>query len=596
MNQPIAPPLQPAAPRAGSKFTVWQLVKPYWIAPGQRLTAWSLLLTIVAMNLVIVWINVRINAWNTDFYNAFQNKDVTHFPHLLMVFSGLAFAYVFLAVYRNYLRQMLGFRWRQWLTGEFLHGWLGQRAFYRIERDRAADNPDQRIADDLQSFAGTTLSLTLDLLSTVVTLVTFITILWSIAGALSFTLAGRHFEIPGYMVWAAAIYAIGGSVVTRLVGRPLIPINYRQQQVEANFRFGLIRVRENAEQIAFYDGENTERANALTLFQQIRDNWWRVMKYSKRLTFVLSIYAQIAIIFPLVVASPRYFAGAYSFGVLMRIGDAFGTVSDSFSWFINSFSTLAEWRATVNLLLEFQRVVYAETQQAPTEALAGIRASADGDTIAVRQVDADLLRTRGLRLSLPDGTPLAQIRDLAILPGARWLIRGPSGAGKSTLLRALAGLWPYGQGTIDEPARARMLFVPQQCYLPIGTLKAALTYPSPADRFDDADCRAALQACGLADYREQLEESAHWQRRLSPGEQQRLAGARVLLHKPDFLFLDEATSALDPDNEARLYRLFETELPRTAIVSVAHRESLDAFHTQTLEVRRASDTAEQAAA
>ncbi|HKT94388.1 MAG TPA: ABC transporter ATP-binding protein/permease [Paraburkholderia sp.] len=561
------------------KITAWSLIKPYWVSE-ERWIAWGLLVAIIVMNLLVVWINVRLNGWSAEFYNALQAKDVKRFPPLLMTFTELAFGFIILAVYGRYLRQMLGFRWRQWLTTRFLSEWLGKGAFYRIERDRLADNPDQRISDDLQSFATTTLSLTLDLLSTVVTLISFITILWTLAGALTVTLGGTPLAIPGYMVWAAALYAVFGSLVIQKVGHPLVSINYQQQKVEADFRFGLIRLRENAEQIALYDGMDTERGNAQGLFQHIRENWWRVMKYTKRLTFVLSFYGQIAIIFPLVVAAPRYFAGAFTFGVLMQISQAFGTVSDSFSWFINSYSTLVEWRATVNRLREFVRVVHSPRLKE------SVSPATEHGGINLHFVDSNELATEHLKLSLPNGMPLSEVRDIAIKPGSRWLVRGPSGAGKSTLIRALAGLWPFGEGSIDAPVDARMMFIPQQSYLPIGTLKAALTYPSPADDYSDEDCREALRACRLEEYADRLGESAHWTRVLSPGEQQRLAGARVLLHKPDYLFLDEATSALDPDNESRLYKLFVERLPKAAIVSVAHRESLEAYHHETLEIAR----------
>ncbi|KWF70448.1 ABC transporter ATP-binding protein/permease [Burkholderia pseudomultivorans] len=576
------------APQDERPVSAWSLIKPYWVSSEWKV-AWGLLVTIIAMNLCVVWINVQLNKWNAQFYNALQAKNVHDFPNLLMQFSALAFGFIILAVYGRYLRQMLGFRWRQWLTERFLGQWLGDRAFYRIERDRLADNPDQRITDDLQSFATTTLSLSLDLLSTVVTLVSFITILWSLAGALTFAVGATPVTIPGYMVWAAALYAVVGSLIIQKVGHPLVSINYQQQRVEADFRFGLIRVRENAEQIAFYDGEKTETGNAHSLFMRIRDNWWRVMKYTKRLTFVLSFYGQIAIIFPLVVAAPRYFAGAFSFGVLMQISSAFGTVSDSFSWFINSYATLVEWRATVNRLREFKRVMGAshlkETVSPATE----------HGGINLHYVDAAKLSTSSLRLALPNGKALANIGNLAIEPGSRWLVVGRSGSGKSTFMRALAGLWPFGDGAIDAPVGARMMFVPQTSYLPIGTLKAALTYPATPDAFSDDACRDALRACRLDEYADRLEESAHWTRVMSPGEQQRLAGARVLLHKPDFLFLDEATSALDPDNEARLYHLFAERLPRAAIVSIAHRESLAAFHADTINVERINDSDKVAA-
>ncbi|AYZ67104.1 ABC transporter ATP-binding protein [Burkholderia ubonensis] len=581
-------PTAPDAPQDERPVSAWSLIKPYWVSSEWKI-AWGLLVTIVVINLCVVWINVKLNKWNAQFYNALQSKDVHDFPSLLMQFSALAFGFIILAVYGRYLRQMLGFRWRQWLTERFLGQWLGDRAFYRIERDRLADNPDQRITDDLQSFATTTLALSLDLLSTVVTLVSFITILWSLAGALTFTLGATPIAIPGYMVWAAALYAVVGSLIIQKVGHPLVSINYQQQRVEADFRFGLIRVRENAEQIAFYDGEDTENGNARNLFMRIRDNWWRVMKYTKRLTFVLSFYGQIAIIFPLVVAAPRYFAGAFSFGVLMQISSAFNTVSDSFSWFINSYSTLVEWRATVNRLREFKRVMRASHLKE------SVSPATEHGGINLHYVDSERLSTSSLKLALPNGNALADIGSVTIEPGSRWLVIGKSGSGKSTFMRALAGLWPFGDGAIDAPVSARMMFVPQTSYLPIGTLKAALTYPATADAFSDDACRDALRACRLEGYVDRLDETAHWTRVLSPGEQQRLAGARVLLHKPDFLFLDEATSALDADNEARLYHLFNERLPQAAIVSIAHRESLAAYHGGTINVERVSDSDKVAA-
>jgi len=562
------------------EVSAWSLIKPYWVSEERRI-AWGLLVAIIAINMTVVWINVRLNSWNADFYNALQNKNVRDFPHLLLIFTGLAFAYILLAVYGRYLRQMLAFRWRQWLTNKYLEQWFGDRAFYRIERDRLADNPDQRISDDLQSFATTTLTLSLDLLSTLVTLVTFITILWTIAGALTLTVFGKPLVIPGYMVWAAALYAIVGSLIIQKVGHPLVSINYQQQKVEADFRFGLIRVRENAEQIAFYDGIATETANAKTIFQRIRDNWWLIMKYTKRMTFVLSFYGQIAIIFPIMVAAPRYFAGAFSFGVLMQISSAFGTVSDSFSWFINSYSTLVEWRATVNRLREFKRVMrstHIREETSPATEHGGIN---------LHYTSGRTLTTNGLMLALPNGTPLSRVSDVSIEPGSRWLVVGPSGSGKSTLMRALAGLWPFGDGTIDAPVDAKLMFIPQQSYLPIGTLRAALSYPSPGGTFGDDESREALRACNLSAYADRLDENAHWARSLSPGEQQRLAAARVLLHKPDFVFLDEATSALDADNELHIYNALVERLPNAAFLSVAHRESVALFHDYRIEIERA---------
>jgi putative ATP-binding cassette transporter len=580
----IPVPERHEAPSETYATSAWGLIKPYWVSEDWK-AAWGLLTAIVAINLLIVAFNVWFNKWNAKFYNALQVKDFPQFWHQLMLFSIAAFVFIALAVYRTYLRQMLEFRWRQWLTTRYLRAWLGEAAFYRIERDRLADNPDQRISDDLQTFASNTLALSLGLLSTIVTLFSFITILWTISGPLVFHFTGSTWTIPGYMVWAAAIYAVFGSYVIHKVGRALVSINYQQQRVEADFRFGLIRVRENAEQIALYDGVRTERGNAQHVFVRIRDNWWRIMKYTRRLNVATTFYAQAAIIFPFVVASPRYFAGALTLGVLMQVVDAFGTVSGSFSWIIDNYASLVSWRATVNRLREFTRVIQS------THLRESVSPATEHGGINLHYVDSDSLATRDLQLALPNGTPLASIADITVKPGSRWLVRGPSGAGKSTLLRAFAGLWPFGDGAIDAPVGARTMFVPQQSYLPIGTLKAALMYPAAGEAFSGEACADVLRACRLEGYVERLAESAHWTRVLSPGEQQRLAAARVLLHKPDFLFLDEATSALDPANEAHLYRLLIERLPSTAIVSVAHRESLVSVHENVLDIARADERA-----
>jgi vitamin B12/bleomycin/antimicrobial peptide transport system ATP-binding/permease protein len=576
MSTVIHPSTSPADP---SKVTAWSLIKPYWVSE-ERWIALGLLTLVIALNMLLVYISVRFNSWNVGFYNSISAKNWGAFTSSLTEFSILAFSHIFIVTARIWFRQLLEIRWRKWLTNRFLQRWLDRHAFYRIERDRLADNPDQRISDDLQTLASTTLSLSLDLLSTVVTLFSFVVILWRIAGPLSFDLLGTHFTIPGYMVWAAAIYALLGSFVIQRYGKPLVSINYQQQRVEADFRFLLIRLRENAEQVALYNGADTERKHASRAFQGIYDNWRRIMTYTRRLTIVTSVYGQIAIIFPILIAAPRYFAGAYPIGVLFQIGDAFGTVSDSFSWFINSFSTLAGWRATVNRLREFVRSI---DEQHTREAMSP---ATEHGGINRRMSDVAALQTNDLELALPNGTSLAHVGSVTVEPGARLLVSGASGSGKSTLMRALAGLWPFGSGTIDVPVGAKVLFVPQVSYVPIDTLKAALAYPSEVDSFSDEDCREVLRAVRLDDYVEHLDENTHWARRMSPGEQQRLAAGRVLLQKPDFVFLDEATSALDAENERHIYETLLRRLPRTAFVSVAHRESIANYHTATLELQR----------
>ncbi len=576
---PETPPTGAPAPRPPKHPSAWQLIRPYWVSE-QRWQGRRLLALVVALNLAVVFINVRLNAWNAGFYDALDKRNWPVFKSSLAEFAVLAFSYIVIATFRTYFRQMLEIRWRQWVTDTNLAKWFAHQAYYRIERDHLADNPDQRISEDIRTLVSSSLALSLDLLTTLVSLFSFVTILWTISGAVSFALGGMNVTIPGYMVWVAALYALVGSFFIYKVGRPLVGLSYRQQQVEADFRFLLVRLRESAEQVALYRGEAAELSRLKSAFSAVRENWWQIMVVTKRLIFANSIYGQIAIVFPIMAAAPRYFAGAFTLGVLMRIIGAFGQVSDGFSWFVNSFSTLADWKATINRLREFARVI-DELPQVPRKG--GITLVTAGNAPGAAYTATDL------RLALPNGAPLAVAGSFTFAPGSRWLIRGRSGCGKSTMLRALAGLWPFGSGRIEVPPNARVLFLPQQSYLPIDTLKAALAFPSSADTFTDAECRDALTAVNLSQYGDELQTVAHWARRLSGGEQQRLAAARALLQKPDYLFLDEATSALDVETEEAVYRALHTRLTGTTLVSVAHRETLGSFHQHTMTLHAASE-------
>lgn len=572
-----ADPAKPA-PTPPKSPTAWQLIRPYWVSE-KRWEGRRLLLLVIALNLAVVFINVRLNAWNARFYDALDKRNWPVFTSSLMEFAVLAFSFIIIATFRTYFRQMLEIKWRQWVTDTNLTKWFTRQAYYRIERDHLADNPDQRISEDIRTLVNSSLALSLDLLTTLVSLFSFVTILWTISGAVSFALGTMNVTVPGYMVWVAALYAVVGSFFIFKVGRPLVGLSYRQQQVEADFRFLLVRLRESSEQIALYRGEGAELSRLKSAFGAVRDNWWQIMVVTKRLIFANSIYGQIAIVFPIMATAPRYFAGAFTLGVLMRIIDAFGQVSDGFSWFVNSFTTLADWKATINRLREFTRVI----DEPPR---------AGGISVVPAQAGAaPAFTATDLQLALPNGSPLANVGSFAFARGSRWLVRGRSGCGKSTMLRALAGLWPFGSGQVDVPADARVLFLSQQSYLPIDTLAAALAFPSPPQTFTDAQYRDALAAVSLGQYSGDLQTVAHWARRLSGGEQQRLAAARALLQKPDFLFLDEATSALDVETEEAVYDALHANLPDTTIVSVAHRETLGRFHQHTMTLHPVEEVA-----
>ena len=557
---------------------LWALARPYWFSEERR-SARSLLAAVVALNLGIVYLNVLFNKWNNNFYNALQDKDMSAFYALIWQFSLLAAAFIVCAVYRLYLNQMLQIRWRRWLNDRYLDRWIGSRVYYRMQlTDGGTDNPDQRIAQDLALFVESTLSLTLGLLSAVVTLGSFVTILWSLSGTLEFALAGRSVSIPGYMVWVAVLYAIAGTWLTHLVGRPLVALNFDQQRFEANFRFSLVRFRENMESVAIYGGEGGEMRGLGRRFSDVVRNWWEIMRRQKKLSWLSSGYGQIAILFPYIVQAPRYFSGAIQLGGLMQTADAFGQVQGALSWFVSAYSQLAEWKATVDRLTGFQ----ASMERA--------RTAAAEETAMATTTEGSALETHALKLDLPGGKPLIAPFDARIAPGESVLVTGASGAGKSTLFRAFAGIWPFGSGRIVKPA-ARVLFLPQKPYLTIGTLREQLAYPASPDTFDEDAYRAALADCLLPALAGRLDEEQHWAQILSPGEQQRIAFARAFLNRPQWLFLDEATSSLDEAGEAALYRRLKEKLPDTTVVSIGHRAALAAFHGRQWRIERGADGA-----
>jgi putative ATP-binding cassette transporter len=552
---------------------LWALTRPYWQS-GERWAARGLLAAVVGLNLGLVYIDVRINYWRNDFYNALQDKNLDAFYPLILQFLILAGLGVAGAVYQLYLNQMLQIRWRRWLTDRYLDAWTADRTYYRMQlTDRGTDNPDQRISEDLAMFVDQTLNLTLGLLSAVVTLISFVVILWGLSGLLEFAVGGTEVRIPGYMVWVALVYAAIGTWLTHLIGRPLVGLNFNRQKFEANFRFSLVRFRENAESIAIYGGEADEKRGLRGRFRDVFENWWQIMLRQKKLTWFRSSYGQLSVIFPFLMAAPRYFTGAISLGGLMQIAEAFGKVQDALSWFVSAYVQLAEWKATVDRLTSFQTAT-GRARAGQREDI-GITEEAAGDALVAKDVG----------LTLPDGKPLLAPFDANIQPGESVLVTGPSGSGKSTLFRAFAGIWPFGRGRLAKPA-ARMLFLPQKPYLTIGTLREQLSYPAGPEAFGEEAYRATLSDVGLSRFDGRLDEHQHWGQVLSSGEQQRIAFARALLHRPQWLFLDEATASLDEESEARLYRLLKERLPGTTVVSIGHRPALAQFHDRRWRIER----------
>jgi putative ATP-binding cassette transporter len=443
----------------------------------------------------------------------------------------------------------------------------------------AADNPDQRLSDDVKLFVERTLDIGLNLLNSVVTLVSFVVILWGLSEAAPLHLLGQEYAIPGYLVWGALVYAIFGTALTQWIGSPLVRLDFQQQRYEADFRFNLVRVRENSEQIALIQGENAERARLWDRFNYVVENWYGIMSRTKRLTAFTASYSQAAVVFPYILISPAYFAGTIQLGGLSQTASAFGSVQRALSIFVTIYRTLADWRAVVARLDGFEMSIASATTLATDTTSIGVASNSGSDTIDLH----DLL------VRLPNGKPLVAADGISLRAGERTLVTGPSGSGKSTLFRAIAGIWPFGTGSISIPANASLMMLPQRPYFPIGSLQAAVVYPGEPDSFAPDRVREVLGQVGLSQLASRLEEEAHWNRMLSLGEQQRLGLARALLHTPKYLFLDEATASLDEPSEAALYRLLTDKLPATTIVSIGHRSTLNAFHQRNIVLVRDGD-------
>ncbi|MCK1708228.1 MULTISPECIES: ABC transporter ATP-binding protein/permease [unclassified Bradyrhizobium] len=556
--------------------TVWRIAIPYFRSED-KWAGGGLLAAVIAIELSLVAIDVLFNQWQNRFYTALQAYDWDRFVSEVWFFVILAASFVALAVYQLYLNQWLQIRWRQWLTRHYLGEWLEDATHYRMQlKGDAADNPDQRITEDVKNFVEQTLTIGLGLLSSIVTLFSFVIILWGLSNAAPMHIFGADVVIPGYLCWGALIYAIFGTALTHLIGAPLVNLNFEQQRYEADFRFNLVRVRENSEQIALLNGENAERGRLLDRFGRVVGNWYAIMGRTKRLTAFTASYSQAAVIVPYALVAPAYFAKRIQLGDMMQTGSAFGSVQRALSFFVTAYRSIAEWRAVVARLDGFEMSVRSTSRLAEYEPTIGIKAAGGSRAIGLEQ----------LRVNLPNGAPLVAADAFAIHAPERVLVTGPSGSGKSTLFRAIAGIWPFGTGTIVIPEKAKLMMLPQRPYFPVGVLRDAVVYPAAPGAFETTQVRDALVAVGLPDLAERLEEDGHWNRMLSLGEQQRLGLARALLHGPDYLFLDEATASLDEPSEARLYRLLAEKLPRATIVSIGHRSTLDAFHTRKMTMAK----------
>jgi putative ATP-binding cassette transporter len=551
---------------------------PYWKSE-EKWSAWALLLGVVALTLSLVYMEVQFNRWNNKFFTSLQDKDQAQYYRLMGQFGILAAIYIVLAIYNTYVNQWLQIRWRRWLTDRYTREWLHERTYYRMQfRAAETDNPDQRIAEDIKLFVDSTLDLVLGGINALTTLIAFLLILWGLSGSIQFTWGGETYELYGYMVWVALAYAIFGTWITHTVGKKLIGLMFNQQRYEADFRYNLVRFRENMEGVALYRGEQGELDGFRRRFDHLKRNWWSIMTRTKLLNVFRFGYNQLANVFPFLVAAPRYFSGKFTLGDLTQTAGAFNQVQGALSWFINVYVLFASWKATVDRLTGFHHAIMNAQAQQRSE-----------PGVAIQSRAGEALRLDDVDLILPDGRILLSGASVEIPPGARVLVRGPSGSGKSTLFRAIAGIWPYGKGSITLPEHFEGLFLPQRPYFPLGSLRDAVAYPAVRGTFSDEQIREAITAVGLPTICDRLDEEANWSMQLSGGEQQRVAFARALLHKPRWLFLDEATSALDDQAQDELHRLLASRLTDTTIVSIAHRPAVAEFHDHTLELVRSAN-------
>jgi putative ATP-binding cassette transporter len=559
------------------RYTSWQLIRAYWQS-DQRAFAYFFLASVILLSVSLVGMEVVLNFWYNWFYDALQDYDKRGTIDLIAVFMFLAGVFIILAVYRYYMQQYLALRWRRWLTDQFLSRWLAHKSYYYLENfDEKTDNPDQRIQEDIAALVSSSLDLTLGLIASVTTFVAFIYILWKLSGPLRLHLGHFVLVVPGYLVWVAIIYAIIGTTCAFKIGFPLVGLNFEQQRREANFRFSLVDLRSHAEHVALYRGEGHQKSILTNLFHKVLDNWYAIILRQKLLLWFTAGYNQVSVLVPLIAVLPNYFNKVFKLGGFMQAIRAFGQIQDALSFLINSYSQIALWRAVVQRLLTFINHIYDVEHHAKTH-----------NKFVYRTVLEDTITVKHLSIFTPHDEKMLQDMNIEFVHGKNYLIKGASGIGKSTLIRVIAGIWPYGEGEIDLPANKKIMYIPQKSYMPIGTLREALLFPEKSSNISDVMLINLLNDCDLPDLASRLHDVSMWSEQLSPGELQRVAIARVLLNKPDWVFLDESTSALDLPHEAHLYNLIKKKLPHCSMISVGHQPSVELFHEKQIDLTKYS--------
>jgi len=552
---------------------LWGLTRIYW-ASAEAPKGLALLALCVAGELSLVFANVRLAWANSHVFNAVQDKQWPEFLRAIEVFLAVALGVVLISTFRIYLRNILQIRWRENLTQYFVGRWMGPYAYGHAEmHHRDTDNPDQRISQDIQSYVASALGLSLTLLAAVATLVSFAGMLWTLSGTWPLRVGAHELWIPGLMMWVAILYAGVSMYLTQRVGRSLIGINFDRLRFEADFRYALVRFRDHIEPVALARGQMVEQRCALNRFHSVITNWWDLIIKQRNLTLLTSGIGQANGIVPLLVAAPAFFAGRMTLGGVTQTGIAYGQVSGALSWFVDAYQEIAAWRASIERLATLKEKL--DETQAEIER---------GDGVCVESVDDSALHLVHLGLTQPDGAVLAADLNGAVAGGERVAVLGPPGVIKTTLFRAIAGIWPFGSGRVELPKTARPLFLPRQPYLPMGTLRDAVSYPAAADSFTDDAIRVALNDVGLSRLATRLDDVEPWEQQLSDDEQQRLVFARTVLHQPDWIVMDDATAALDDANEQRVYAMLSQQLPKTSVVTITNRPSVARYHQRSLEL------------
>jgi putative ATP-binding cassette transporter len=571
-----SPSSQPEQLMTPQHYTAWKLIKLYWQSDFKKKAYLSFIVTVI-MTVVLVAFDVVFSYWSNYFYNALQDYNMSGAIKLLVFFFVLAGLYIVLAVYRYYISQLFGLGWRKWLTEQLIGRWLERRDYYYLENfDEHTDNPDQRIQEDVGSLVASSISLSIGAISAVTTFVGFIYVLWQLSGDLRIPLGSLGvWHIHGYLVWVAIVYSTIGSYLTYRIGRPLISLTFEQQRREASFRFAAIDLRSHSENVALYHGEKREKNILGRLFGSVLDNWYSIIVRQKILLWFTAGYNQIAVVLPLIVALPNYFGKVFQLGGLMQSLRAFTQIQDALSFIVNSFPQLAEWRAVTQRLTTF-----LNHMQDIDECVA------KQNKLVVTETGDQKIEASNMFVSTPRGEMLLKDINEEFIRGKSYLIKGMSGLGKSTFIRALAGIWPYASGNIVLPQKQKLMYLSQKPYMPIGSLAAAIAFPGEYHSSMDAQLKDVLCRCHLEGFIPRLQETSAWSQQLSPGEQQRIAFARIILQKPDWVFLDESTSMLDVNNEKSMYQLLKDELPNCTIISVGHRPTLDEFHDSVVDLAK----------